>query len=71
MTREEKVQIDQIVQSNCEEVLKKYFTKDIVRRIATEIRSGVEYDVANLDDEKGGVSIWKGIDRRSLQTCSG
>ena len=51
MTREEKVQIDQIVQSNCEEVLKKYFTKDIVRRIATEIRSGVEYDVANMDED--------------------
>ena len=51
MTRDEKVQIDRIVQENCEEVLKKYFTKDIVRRIATEIRAGVEYDVANMDGE--------------------
>ena len=51
MTRDEKVKIDQIVQSNCEEVLKKYFTKDIVRRIATEIRCGIEYDVANMDEE--------------------
>lgn len=51
MTRDEKVQVDRIVQDNCEEVLKKYFTKDIVRRIATEIRSGVEYDVANMDED--------------------
>ena len=51
MTNEQKARIDQIVQINCEEVLKKYFTKDIVRRIATEIRSGVEYDVANMDEE--------------------
>ena len=50
MTNEQKAQIDQIVQNNCEEVLNKYFTQDMVRRIATEIRSGVEWDVANMDE---------------------
>lgn len=51
MSRDQQVRIDEIVRNNCEEILKKYFTKDLVRRITNEILAGVEWDIGNMEEE--------------------
>lgn len=51
MEKQQAKEIMQIVDSNVEEVLDKYLSYDLVRRIKAEIVAGVEWDMANA--EKG------------------
>ena len=51
MTKEQVKAIMKIVGENVEEVLDKYLSYDLVRRIKSEINSGVEWDLVNKEDE--------------------
>ena len=44
--------VRKIVKENVREVLKRYFTEDIVRKITNEIMPGVEWDLGNMDMEE-------------------
>ena len=45
--------VRKIVKENVREVLKRYFTEDIVRKITNEIMPGVEWDLGNMEEESG------------------
>jgi hypothetical protein len=51
MTKEQVKTIMKIVDNNVEEVLDRYLSYDLVRRIKSEITSGVEWDLVNKGDE--------------------
>lgn len=42
--------IDKIVKDNMTEILSRYFTKDIVRKIVNETMPGIEWDIGNMDE---------------------
>ena len=43
--------IDRIVKDNMTEILSRYFTKDMVRKIVNETMPGIEWDIANMKEE--------------------
>ena len=43
--------IDRIVKDNMTEILSKYFTKDVVRKIVNETMPGIEWDIANMEED--------------------
>ena len=51
MGKEQVKAIMKIVGENVEEVLDKYLSYDLVRRIKSEITSGVEWDLVNKEDD--------------------
>lgn len=51
MTKEQMKAIMKIVDSNVDEVLDKYLSYELIRRIKGEILSGVEWDLVNKGDE--------------------
>lgn len=51
MEKQQAKEIMKTVSDNVEEVLDKYLSYELVRRIKTEIVAGVEWDLANM--EKG------------------
>ena len=51
MNKEQVKAIMRIVGENVEEVLDKYLSYDLVRRIKSEITSGVEWDLVNKGDD--------------------
>ena len=52
MTKEQTVKVMEIVSDNVEEILDKYLSYDLVRRIASEIKAGVQWDLVNKMEEK-------------------
>ena len=51
MEKQQAKEIMKIIDTNVEEVLDKYLSYDLVRRIKTEIVAGVEWDLANMEGE--------------------
>lgn len=45
--------IDRIVKDNMTEILGKYLTKDLVRKIVNETMSGIEWDIGNMEESNG------------------
>lgn len=45
-------EVRKIVKDNVREVLKRYFTDDIVRKITNEIMPGIEWDLGNMEEAK-------------------
>ena len=43
--------IDRIVKENMTEILSRYFTKDMVRKIVNETMPGIEWDIGNMKEE--------------------
>lgn len=43
-------EICRLVKENVETVLGQYLTKDMVRKISSEIRSGFEWDLGNMEE---------------------
>ena len=43
-------EVRRIVKDNMREVLRKYFTPDLVNKITNEIMPGVEWDLGNMDE---------------------
>jgi hypothetical protein len=52
MDIKKQAEICRLVKENVEAVLSQYLTKDLVRKISIEIRSGFEWDLGNMEDEK-------------------
>ena len=50
MSKEEVKAIMKIVDSNVDEVLDKYLSYELIRRIRAEIIAGVEWDLANAKE---------------------
>ncbi len=51
MTKEETVKIMKIVDNNVNEILDKYLSYELVRRISSEILAGVQWDLVNKMEE--------------------
>ena len=51
MDIKKQAEICRLVKENVESVLDQYLTKDLVRKISSEIRSGFEWDLGNMEDE--------------------
>jgi hypothetical protein len=47
MTKEQTAKIMEIVDDNVQEILDKYLSYELVRKISTEIRAGVQWDLVN------------------------
>lgn len=43
-------EIDRIVKDNMTEILSRYFTKDMVRRIVNETMPGIKWDIGNMEE---------------------
>ena len=53
MTKEQSIKVMEIVSDNVEEVLDKYLSYELLRRITSEIKAGVEWDLVNKMEDKG------------------
>jgi hypothetical protein len=51
MDIKKQAEICRLVKENVESVLDQYLTNDLVRKISSEIRSGFEWDLGNMEDE--------------------
>ena len=52
MTKEQTTKIMAIINHNVEEVLDKYLSYELVRRIKTEILAGTQWDLVNKMEDK-------------------
>ena len=50
MDQKTQVAVNEIARNNIREVLKKYFTKDLVNKITNEIMPGIEWDLGNMEE---------------------
>ena len=44
-------EVRKIVKENAREVLKRYFTEDVVRKILNEMLPGIEWDLGNMKED--------------------
>ena len=51
MDIKKQAEICRLVKENVEYVLEQYLTKDLVRKISSEIRSGFEWDLGNMEED--------------------